>query len=507
MHKLVQSFARKKGEKQMKETLLNSKRRFYAFYVSLFEKLNAQFLSGHSMSAFIAFYDEQQSIVQSLSAGCSDFKLAKSVFDVLIKAELFLATLFYSEVYTFNKIYDSAIEAAWKLEANEYYCRLLVSKALCEVTWGATGSTMHLLANAKAFKEKNGKSMCYFGINQLAAEKIEGGFQCLQDALLLMNNSPEQAILKLVAFQILVVYYRCRNNLSNASIFYRKALQQCRAAGNTERLVIPPLEIKEKRSTDKCKPHRSTNLLLNQPLKVEVIFLLTEATKSFSDPDTKQYLSNVPLQILKETETEVPVSLGFINFQSNAAVLLTFFNQVVQDPVKLYEARISYHQRALKQCNESKRSSANKEEDPATLHQVHSEALVKCYSDLGIFHQRKNIYADALQSHQCALDMTLELFGEEHASTADSCSLVGCTQYQLGDFTSALYSYQRALDIRLKLFGENHASTADCYHSLGVTQHQLGDLTSALQSKQRALNIRLKTLEKNTQGQLTVTVN
>ena len=103
--------------------------------------------------------------------------------------------------------------------------------------------------------------------------------------------------------------------------------------------------------------------------------------------------------------------------------------------------------------------------------------------------------------------MTLELFGEEHASTADSCSLVGCTQYQLGDFTSALYSYQRALDIRLKLFGENHASTADCYHSLGVTQHQLGDLTSALQSKQRALNIRLKTLEKNTQGQLTVTVN
>ena len=307
-----------------------------------------------------------------------------------------------------------------------------------------------------------------------------------------MNDSPEQAILKLVTFQILAVYYRCRNNLSNASFFYRKALQQCRAAGNTELLVIPPLEIKEKRTTDKSKPHRSTNLLLNQPLKVEVIFLLTEATQSFSDTDTKQYLSNVLLQILKEIETEVPVSLGFISFQSNAAVLPTFFNQVVQDPVKLYEGRISYHQRALKQCHESKRSSANKEEDPATLHQVHSEALAKCYSDLGKFHQRKNIYADALQSHQRALDITLELFEEEHASTADSCFSLGNAQFQLGDFTSALHSHQRALDVRRQLFGEEHASTANSYYSLGNTQFRVGDFKSALHSHQRAVDFRRK---------------
>ena len=40
------------------------------------------------------------------------------------------------------------------------------------------------------------------------------------------------------------------------------------------------------------------------------------------------------------------------------------------------------------------------------------------------------------------------------------------TQHQLGDLTSALQSHQRALDIRIKLFGEEHASTADSYPNL-----------------------------------------
>jgi len=94
MHKLLHSFARERGEQHMNETLLNSKVRLRAFYVSLFEKLNQQFLTGHSTSAFISFYEDEQSIVQSLIEGCSDFKIAESAFNVLVKAELFLETLF-----------------------------------------------------------------------------------------------------------------------------------------------------------------------------------------------------------------------------------------------------------------------------------------------------------------------------------------------------------------------------------------------------------------------------
>ena len=76
--------------------------------------------------------------------------------------------------------------------------------------------------------------------------------------------------------------------------------------------------------------------------------------------------------------------------------------------------------------------------------------------------------------------MRIKLFGEDHASTANSYHELGVTQHSLGDFTSALQSHQRALDERIKLFGEDHARTANSYHELGVTQHSLGDFTSAL---------------------------
>ena len=46
---------------------------------------------------------------------------------------------------------------------------------------------------------------------------------------------------------------------------------------------------------------------------------------------------------------------------------------------------------------------------------------------------------------------------------------IGVTQHSLGDYKSALASQQRALNIRLKLFGEEHASTADSYYGLGAS--------------------------------------
>ena len=64
--------------------------------------------------------------------------------------------------------------------------------------------------------------------------------------------------------------------------------------------------------------------------------------------------------------------------------------------------------------------------------------------------------------------------------------------HSLGDFKAALESNKHALEIRLKLFGEDHASTADSYHVLGVTHHSLGDFKAALDSRKHALEIHLK---------------
>ena len=112
MHKLIQSFAREKGEADMKETVRISKSRFHAFYIAQFEKLNENFLSGRSMSAFTEFYEDEINIVQSLINGGLDSKTADRVFDVLAKAELFLSTLFFNESSSFDKI---SIQQLWRL--------------------------------------------------------------------------------------------------------------------------------------------------------------------------------------------------------------------------------------------------------------------------------------------------------------------------------------------------------------------------------------------------------
>ena len=65
-------------------------------------------------------------------------------------------------------------------------------------------------------------------------------------------------------------------------------------------------------------------------------------------------------------------------------------------------------------------------------------------------------YKAALQSHQRALAILIELFGEEHESTADSYRELGVTQHQMKDWKAALQSKQRALAIRIKLFGDEH---------------------------------------------------
>ena len=500
MHNLLLAFAMEKGEHELKETLLSSKARLSAFYVSHFEKLNEQFLTGHSMSAFIEFYEEKQNIIQSLIETCSDPKTCEVVFGVLMKAELFLDSLFWCEGEIIDNIYDSATEAAKKLGKHMFYRQLLVSLAFTEVCWGTHGRTMKLLSEAaddqvssSSFLAGNeGKFLCYRGICQVASGKSEEGVQSLQEALSLMNGSAEQRILRIAALQIVAIYYRFRNNLSIASRLCTRALQECRAAGDTSLLVIPPVENREFKISEEEMQRSKLDTLTTQPLRLEIICVVSQATKLITDSNTKQSISNAVLNIVRDIDKLIlPRSLGLCIFQRNINLTLKDVLSNPKEAAKLSAASISYHEMALNQSNSSTLESHPKSIETLPQH-VHQEALLKSYLDHGrTLHQMQN-YSEALQSEQRALDITVKLFGEEHSDTAQSYHSLGVTQHELGDFTSALQSKQRALDIRVKLFGEEHSDTAQGYYSLGVTQHQLGDFTSALQSIQRALDIRVK---------------
>ena len=526
MHKLLQSFAREKGENEMmKDTIRKSKYRLNTFYVSLFEKLNVEYLTGHSMTSFLTFYEDELIIIQSLLEALSDPRTASTVIDVLVHGELFLASLYFLDASSFNFIYDSALKAAKKLEANESYQQLLVSKAFGEGCWGAEGSTVQLLSKASlssdSMADLQGKRLCYLALNHLARGKTEDGVQHLRKALQLMQGSLDETILRLAALQILAIFFKFQDNLSDFKQSLCDAQMECKYAKDTELLVIPSTNFIGSDTSNAEENQRDSDNHSDQPLKLQILFIVSVATENFIDIDTNKHLRSTLHQMLKEIEGDKRVSTGLFSVYSNVVSVL----ELNEDTTVQNEERISFHQKALERCSEKSAS-----------YRVHKEALAKCYENLGRVLYGKKFYSEALNSQQRALDISMELlrdrehhtntadrslklgvthhsngdcksalqskkrtldirielFGKEHARTANSYGSLGVTQHSLGEYTSALDSKQHSLDIRLKLFGEEHACTADSYYSLGVTQHSLGDFNAALDSSQHALDTRLK---------------
>ena len=332
MHKLIQTFAREKGLNEMKDTVLKSKHHLNSFYVSLFKKLNRQYLTGHSMEAFLAFYKDEQSIVQSLLESLSDPITARAVFEVLAEGELFLDNLYFLEGSTFDKIYDSAIEAAKRLKENESYSQLLVSKAFAEACWGPKGSTKQLLSRAKETAESSplrfvsksepqGKRLCYLGINYLASSKTEEGVQYLREALQLMYGSPDLAVLRLVALQILSHFPQIQNHMLDLNQLLYNTKKECKAVGDTDLLLISSWKSKEKK-TEVVENQTHSSILSNHPLRWQVLDLVSKATKNFVDTDTKQHLRNISHKMLKEIEIEQHVSSGLFRFHRNVITLI-----------------------------------------------------------------------------------------------------------------------------------------------------------------------------------------
>ena len=499
IHKLLQSFAKEKGEHEMKETILDAKSRLRAFYVSRFEELNERFLRADSLSAFVEFYEHEQGFLTSLIEGCYDSKTSDNVFRALVKAELFLDSLFWCEGEKIDKIYDSAIEAARKDENHVIYNQLLVSLAFTEVPLGSYGRTMQLLSEGKYEPscpsvpvDDTGKHLCYSGIYQLVTGKTEDGVQMLEEALSLMDGTPERKILRIIMFQILAIYYRFIKNPSRMSMFYSKAFEESKVVGDKAILIVPKMKKRKSENGEEEMVERYPEKVINAPLTLEVICLVSEAIKHLHDPDTKQFISNVVLNIAKEFENPVlQNSLGLFNFQRNVNRVLEHVSIKREEAAKLSAERIMYHEKAIEQCKSRKEHFLMQEPTSATL-ALHQEALAKSYADHGKTQHAQGEFHSALQSKQRSLNIRLKLFAEEHSSTADSYHSLSVTQHELGDYSSALQSAQRALHLRRKLFGEEHSSTADSYHSLCLTQYEQGDFSSALQSAQRALDIRRK---------------
>ena len=128
LHPLIQSFAFEKAENEFKEAAFRSFNRFSKYYLFIFEELNEQYLTGSSLSAYLAFIQEKENIARGLCLSLNYEELRDKTFDVLAKAELFLHFLNDAKIYDHMHVYQRAIEIAKKLKNESAYCKLVVSE-------------------------------------------------------------------------------------------------------------------------------------------------------------------------------------------------------------------------------------------------------------------------------------------------------------------------------------------------------------------------------------------
>ncbi|XP_022808580.1 uncharacterized protein LOC111345557 isoform X1 [Stylophora pistillata] len=483
MHPLIRSLAQEIGETELKGTLIASETRFREFYISQFAWLNEKFLKGDSVMASVTFYEDEENIIQSLKLRPgSDSKTAEVVFKVLVHAELFLHSLFWTDEDRFVSIYDSAVKAAETLGEKEFHRELLVSSAFSEITRG-TQRGRQLLYEAKHLQtaalstsaREKGKLLCYLGIYHLFTGETEEGLHCLQTSLPKMEVNLEETVLRLIISQVLYLYDSFHMKSSSEAQCYKKILQEYTEAGNTDLLLTATLESAGNSAMEMVKDKRGA--LNNQPLMAEVLFLVSKAAERFTNIEIKRKMSDIATNVLRNNEASSPPTvLGFSHFHTNLRMLT---NDDGKDPEKerrFQELRKSFLQKRVRNSDLSSETSA-----PLTANTQHGAQCL----------------LDAVQAEQRELAVRMKLLGPNDASTAESYYSLGVQQYASGNFTSSLESFMGALTIRLQYFGKIHPGTADCYHSLGVTQLALGDLPSAFQSFQSALDIRLSLQEKH----------
>ena len=497
IHPLLRSFAIEKGENELKEVTLSSRIRFYNYYVLLFKELNEKFLNGEAMMAFVKFYEEEQNIWVSFYESLLHEEVRKKLFDVLARAELFLSALYLKDLETVESLYDMASKKAHEQKNHAVDLALFVSKCFCKTLLYSRNKTM--VPDDKETQERfyslpggtGPKYLCYQGIYALSNGRAENGIQLIQTGFSDLSSSSDERALKFLTSQLLALYYFFSKDTDKSRQFNEVALDFCEKIGNPSFFLIAELgnEVEENKLRTPCGGTTSPN----QPFMFWIISLVSVWAREYLTVETKKKLSNIVLQMQKEIEVSRP---GWDNTLAN---LLHIGDLALVFLGTGEAAQMDETTKPVGIAIERQKSSVNQDKEDCEMgrkntksQKLQRERLATYYFRTGVHFQTKEEYTSALQAHQHALDIRLELYGEQHTKTADSYRSIGIVQNNMGNYKSALESHIRALEIRLKLYGEKHAKTANSYLSIGNIQDKIGNYTLALQSFQRALEIRLQ---------------
>lgn len=115
----------------------------------------------------------------------------------------------------------------------------------------------------------------------------------------------------------------------------------------------------------------------------------------------------------------------------------------------------------------------------------------------GLQKAQKDLWEDALLCWENALEVRLQILGEDHLDVANTYNNIGIAQGKIGYFKDAIDSLKRAQKIRKKELGENHAEVAATLHNIGNVYQQSGDFLKAVEYFTLSKNLQEIHLRKN----------
>ena len=121
-------------------------------------------------------------------------------------------------------------------------------------------------------------------------------------------------------------------------------------------------------------------------------------------------------------------------------------------------------------------------------HPIIADAL----SHLGNFYFEKGYLPTAYRYHSEAVQIRLQLYGEEHPITARSYNNLGNCFLSAGDYEQALTFYQLVIAIQNATGETNDDELASAYNNLGNVYLALGQMNLALQYYKETLRLRTK---------------
>ena len=115
----------------------------------------------------------------------------------------------------------------------------------------------------------------------------------------------------------------------------------------------------------------------------------------------------------------------------------------------------------------------------------------------GLQKAQKDHWEEALLCWKNALEVRLQILGEDHLDVANTYNNIGIAQGKIGNYTDAIDSLNKAQNIRKRRLGEDHAEVAATLHNIGNVYQQSGDFLKAVEYFHSSKNLQQVHLGKN----------